>query len=107
MYVLKFMVRFVSRIVYASRCMMLEIFLNLRQCWAKSQASLNISINISVNIFLQTYSVEYLADLMDVPELIRNVAFVGQLHHGKTLFTDMLLEQTHPDIKTPGLLFFT
>ena len=48
---------------------------------------------------------EYLADLMDVPELIRNVAFVGQLHHGKTLFTDMLLEQTHPDIKTPGLLF--
>ena len=47
---------------------------------------------------------EYLADLMDVPELIRNVAFVGQLHHGKTLFTDMLLEQTHPNIKTPGIL---
>jgi U5 small nuclear ribonucleoprotein component len=45
---------------------------------------------------------EYLADLMDVPELIRNVAFVGQLHHGKTLFTDMLLEQTHPEIRAPG-----
>ena len=47
---------------------------------------------------------EYLADLMDVPELIRNVAFVGHLHHGKTLFTDMLLEQTHPKIKAVGEL---
>ena len=25
----------------------------------------------------------FLADIMDSPELIRNVALVGQLHHGK------------------------
>jgi translation elongation factor EF-G len=27
--------------------------------------------------------------------LIRNVAICGQLHHGKTVFTDLLIEQTH------------
>eukprot|EP00116_Pleurobrachia_bachei_P005839 sb/3466101/ len=48
------------------------------------------------------YSYEYLADMMDVPSLIRNVAFVGHLHHGKTLFTDMLIEQTHPKTKIPA-----
>jgi len=45
-----------------------------------------------------TYSMEYLADLMDTPELIRNVAFIGHLHHGKTNFVDCLIEQTHPEI---------
>jgi len=59
-------------------------------------------VHFEQNLPETTYSMEYLADLMDVPELIRNVAFVGQLHHGKTLFTDMLLEQTHPNIKTPA-----
>ena len=44
------------------------------------------------------YEIEFLADIMDSPELIRNVALVGQLHHGKTSFVDCLLEQTHPDI---------
>jgi U5 small nuclear ribonucleoprotein component len=32
-----------------------------------------------------TYQIEFLADLMDSPELIRNVAIAGQLHHGKVL----------------------
>jgi len=31
------------------------------------------------------YSNEFLAGLMDNPELVRNVAVVGHLHHGKTL----------------------
>lgn len=31
------------------------------------------------------YSNEFLAALMDNPELVRNVAVVGHLHHGKTL----------------------
>ena len=53
-------------------------------------------------LLCQVYSYEYLADMMDVPSLIRNVAFVGHLHHGKTLFTDMLIEQTHPKTKIPG-----
>ncbi|CAB3978299.1 116 kDa U5 small nuclear ribonucleo component-like [Paramuricea clavata] len=47
-----------------------------------------------------TYEIEYLADLMDNTELIRNVALAGHLHHGKTTFVDCLLEQTHPDLKS-------
>ncbi|EUB56665.1 U5 small nuclear ribonucleoprotein component [Echinococcus granulosus] len=46
-----------------------------------------------------TYDPEFLADLMDCPELIRSVAFCGHLHHGKTSFVDCLIEQTHPDIR--------
>lgn len=33
---------------------------------------------------------------MDTPTLIRNVALVGHLHHGKTTFVDCLIRQTHP-----------
>lgn len=33
---------------------------------------------------------------MDTPPLIRNVALVGHLHHGKTTFVDCLVRQTHP-----------
>ena len=32
-----------------------------------------------------TYSNEFLAGLMTNPELVRNVAIVGHLHHGKTI----------------------
>lgn len=42
-----------------------------------------------------TYPKEYLADLMSMPELTRSIALVGQIHHGKTTLTDMLLAQTH------------
>lgn len=45
-----------------------------------------------------TYELEFLADLMDTPDLIRNVAIFGNLHHGKTTFCDALIEQTHPGI---------
>ncbi|XP_059478720.1 116 kDa U5 small nuclear ribonucleoprotein component [Neocloeon triangulifer] len=41
------------------------------------------------------YNMEFLADLMDTAPLIRNVAIVGNLHHGKTSFVDCLVEQTH------------
>lgn len=34
---------------------------------------------------------------MDHPQLIRHVAIIGDLHHGKTLFTDLLVQQTHLD----------
>jgi 116 kDa U5 small nuclear ribonucleoprotein component len=44
------------------------------------------------------YDLEFLADLMDTPDLIRNVTFCGHLHHGKTTFCDALFEQTHPGI---------
>lgn len=41
------------------------------------------------------YSDEFLGALMGNPDLIRNVAVAGHLHHGKTTFMDMLVEQTH------------
>lgn len=34
--------------------------------------------------------------MMDNTNLIRNVALVGHLHHGKTSFVDCLIRQTHP-----------
>ncbi|CAJ0962944.1 unnamed protein product, partial [Mesorhabditis belari] len=43
------------------------------------------------------YNKEYLADLMDCPHVMRNIAIAGHLHHGKTTFIDCLMEQTHPD----------
>ncbi|KAI9680069.1 MAG: hypothetical protein M1817_005085 [Caeruleum heppii] len=38
---------------------------------------------------------DFMTDLMNFPEQIRNVAIVGHLHHGKTAFLDMLVMQTH------------
>jgi len=35
---------------------------------------------------------------MDVAGLVRNVALVGHLHHGKTSLVDCLVRQTHPDL---------
>lgn len=32
-----------------------------------------------------TYDMEYLADMMDNSELIRNVSLIGHLHHGKVM----------------------
>ncbi|CAK7263464.1 hypothetical protein SEPCBS57363_000572 [Sporothrix epigloea] len=37
----------------------------------------------------------FMTDLMKFPEQIRNVAFAGHLHHGKTAFVDMLVLETH------------
>lgn len=42
---------------------------------------------------------EFLTDLMDTPTLIRNVALVGHLHHGKTTFVDCIVRQTHPQFR--------
>ncbi|KAK5992486.1 Elongation factor Tu GTP-binding domain-containing protein 2 [Cladobotryum mycophilum] len=38
---------------------------------------------------------EFMTDLMNFPEQIRNVALAGHLHHGKTAFMDMLVLETH------------
>lgn len=42
---------------------------------------------------LQNY--RYLADLTDNVSLIRNVALIGHLHHGKTRLMDCFVQQTH------------
>ncbi|KAE8314110.1 P-loop containing nucleoside triphosphate hydrolase protein [Aspergillus transmontanensis] len=41
------------------------------------------------------FSREFMTDLLNFPEQIRNIALVGHLHHGKTAFMDMLVMQTH------------
>jgi U5 small nuclear ribonucleoprotein component len=41
------------------------------------------------------YSREFMADLLNYPDQIRNIAIAGHLHHGKTAFMDMLVTQTH------------
>ncbi|RYP45767.1 hypothetical protein DL768_007943 [Monosporascus sp. mg162] len=37
----------------------------------------------------------FMADLMNFPQQIRNIALAGHLHHGKTAFMDMLVMETH------------
>ncbi|KAI9313428.1 P-loop containing nucleoside triphosphate hydrolase protein [Dichotomocladium elegans] len=41
------------------------------------------------------FSKEFMTDLMNFPDLTRNIAIVGHLHHGKTSFVDMLVSETH------------
>ncbi|KAH8596588.1 U5 small nuclear ribonucleoprotein component [Bisporella sp. PMI_857] len=38
---------------------------------------------------------EFMTDLMNYPEQIRNIALAGHLHHGKTAIMDMLVMETH------------
>ncbi|KOS13637.1 p-loop containing nucleoside triphosphate hydrolase protein [Malassezia pachydermatis] len=38
---------------------------------------------------------QFLLDMMQFPDMVRNVAIVGHLHHGKTSLVDMLVEETH------------
>ncbi|KAG4302200.1 hypothetical protein PCK1_001472 [Pneumocystis canis] len=38
---------------------------------------------------------EFMIDLMSMLEFVRNIALVGHLHHGKTSFLDMLIQETH------------
>ncbi|KAI9842376.1 MAG: hypothetical protein M1837_007296 [Sclerophora amabilis] len=41
------------------------------------------------------FSRDFMTDLMSFPEQVRNIAFAGHLHHGKTALMDMLVMQTH------------
>ena len=37
----------------------------------------------------------FLLNMMSFPDMIRNVAVVGHIHHGKTALMDMLVFETH------------
>ena len=45
--------------------------------------------------YSETLFNRFMVGMMTAPQLIRNVALVGHLHHGKTIFIDMLVHQTH------------
>jgi U5 small nuclear ribonucleoprotein component len=55
----------------------------------------NIKFELGVKDSTTYVSTQFLLGLMSNPSLVRNVALVGHIHHGKTLFMDMLVEQTH------------
>ncbi|XP_044464193.1 110 kDa U5 small nuclear ribonucleoprotein component CLO [Mangifera indica] len=55
----------------------------------------NIKFEVGVKDSSTYVSTQFLIGLMSNPALVRNVALVGHLHHGKTVFMDMLIEQTH------------
>lgn len=46
-----------------------------------------------------TYSKEYMHELTQLPSKVFNVAFCGNIHSGKTTMLDMIIEQTHLDVK--------
>lgn len=52
------------------------------------------------NIPDTTFSFDYLRFLAYKPELIRNIAVIGHLHHGKTSLVDLFIENTHPGYPT-------
>lgn len=67
--------------------------LHLEQAIIKPVKTLKFEVGVKDS---STYvSTQFMLGLMSNPNLVRNVALVGNLHHGKTLFMDMLVEQTH------------
>ncbi|KAF8819406.1 hypothetical protein IE077_004216, partial [Cardiosporidium cionae] len=50
---------------------------------------------LEVDVPETSFSFEFLAGMMNKPELIRNVCLLGHFHHGKTTFVDMLVKETH------------
>ncbi|KAK9268731.1 hypothetical protein L1049_000492 [Liquidambar formosana] len=55
----------------------------------------NLKFELGVKDSSTYVSTQFLLGLMSNPALVRNVALVGHLQHGKTVFMDMLVEQTH------------
>ncbi|XP_011017938.1 PREDICTED: 116 kDa U5 small nuclear ribonucleoprotein component [Populus euphratica] len=55
----------------------------------------NIKFEVGVKDSSTYVSSQFVVGLMSNPSLVRNVALVGHLQHGKTVFMDMLVEQTH------------
>ncbi|XP_020226251.1 110 kDa U5 small nuclear ribonucleoprotein component CLO [Cajanus cajan] len=55
----------------------------------------SIKFEVGVKDSSTYVSSQFLLGLMSNPTLVRNVALVGHLQHGKTVFMDMLVEQTH------------
>jgi translation elongation factor EF-G len=50
---------------------------------------------ISLLLLMLSLLRSFLLNMTAFPEMIRNVAVVGHLHHGKTALMDMLVFETH------------
>jgi U5 small nuclear ribonucleoprotein component len=48
------------------------------------------------------YEADFMTGLMSTPSLIRNVVLLGQFHHGKSCFADILVQSTHQNEWEPG-----
>ncbi|XP_076918010.1 110 kDa U5 small nuclear ribonucleoprotein component CLO [Bidens hawaiensis] len=55
----------------------------------------DIKFEVGVKDSSTYVSTQFLLGLSSNPTLVRNVALIGHLQHGKTVFMDMLVEQTH------------
>jgi U5 small nuclear ribonucleoprotein component len=58
----------------------------------------NKKFSHKVELPATTFDKQFMFDLMQNTQLIRNVSLIGHLHHGKTTFMDCLVEQTHPEL---------
>ena len=50
---------------------------------------------VEKEIPVTSFGFDFLASMMNKPELIRNVGILGHLHHGKTSLMDLFVQQTH------------
>ena len=50
-----------------------------------------------------TFDFNYMTQMLEEPNLVRNIALVGALHTGKTAFCDCLWEETHKDVIRQGM----
>ncbi|KAL8234968.1 hypothetical protein R6Q59_021068 [Mikania micrantha] len=55
----------------------------------------DIKFEVGVKDSSTYVSTQFLLGLSSNPALVRNAALIGHLQHGKTVFMDMLVEQTH------------
>ncbi|KAL8189592.1 hypothetical protein R6Q57_029158 [Mikania cordata] len=55
----------------------------------------DIKFEVGVKDSSTYVSTQFLLGLSSNPTLVRNAALIGHLQHGKTVFMDMLVEQTH------------
>lgn len=55
----------------------------------------NFSVLSNTTMPALKYSTDFMATLMNTPTLIRNIAILGHLHSGKTLFVDHLVQSIH------------
>mmetsp|Transcript_12614 Transcript_12614/g.18871 ORF Transcript_12614/g.18871 Transcript_12614/m.18871 type:complete len:983 (+) Transcript_12614:67-3015(+) len=51
--------------------------------------------HVETKIPRTNFNFKFLAGLMDHPTLLRNIALIGNLHHGKTTLMDLFVRETH------------